>query len=120
MSAPNRYSPCNFVALGATILGGKRYSLKKAITEFKAAYQVHPKTCSKIWRLLQKKGNFNCLVKPHHLLWTFFFMKSYNIERVSSQIVRCDRKNFRKYIGYIIKQIYQLRNIVVSFNTILM
>ena len=112
-----KFSPRNFLSLGIELFGGNSYSSQReAIANYKAHYQAHPKICSKIWRLLKRKPTFNCLVQPHHLLWTFYYMKHYNNERVNCKMFNCDRKTMKKYVWYVIKQIAKLKQVVVSKN----
>ena len=113
MSKP---TPKHFFQLGIAIFNGGTYTSKReAILDFKAHFGAHPKVCAKLWSILKRVPTFNCRVEPQHLLWTLFFIKTYDIERVCSKFLQCDRKTFRKYVWYTLKQIALLKEVVVSF-----
>ena len=64
---------------------------KEAILDFKAHFGAHPKVCAKLWSILKRVPTFNCRVEPQHLLWTLFFIKTYDIECACSKFLQCDR-----------------------------
>lgn len=47
-----------------------------------------------------------------HLLWTLYFLKTYNTEDVSCAFLRCDRKTFRLWVWRILAVLFTQLNTV--------
>ena len=105
-----------FLVLGMKTIDGNKTNSKigRQLYFFNSWFGVSPFICAEVWIMLIGKTSFCVETQPKHLLWTLFFLKTYNLETTMSSILKADAKTLRKWIHYMISSIAQLSEQVVS------
>ena len=81
---------------------------------FKANFGISSFLASKLWDLLQPIHELHNKYRPRYLLWTLLFLKQYNSDDVSSNVVGVSVKTFRQWVWLTIDGISSRANQVVS------
>ena len=106
-------SPAAFYMLGLSLAGGKQPGTVKAgIQRFKDHFKVHPRRCSQLYNLI--RGRVSPDFRPKHLLWTLYFLLTYDCERRVARFLGTNRNTLRKHLWPTIIAISSLCEMVVS------
>lgn len=105
----------NFYDYGKNIMNDSSHSLVVGMRRFKSAFGVSPNVCSIVW--LKIKNHLSPDFNEIHLLWTLFFLKTYNTEAINRSIFKCDEKTFRRRIWKIIDALSSLRVVSLHLTT---
>lgn len=83
---------------------------------FNSFFGTSPFVCASLWRkiLVKKRGNLERLASPEHLLWALLFLNTYLKEEVLCTLLNSTTKTVRKWVWYMIRSIFEIRNDVVS------
>ena len=82
------------------------------IMAFRSNYGLNPEQCVSLWKKIRCKLADD--VRSRHLLWSLFFLKTYNTETVSASKFMVTRKTYRKYLWKVVKAIAKVAPDVVS------
>ena len=117
------FSPCQhkitimFMQLAAATFV-KNLTKKKSETEKLNTYQAHfgvsPEVTSKLWDLINNNEGKDLKVRPTHLLWALFFLKSYDTEETMSSRIDVSRKTVRKWLEEVLLRLHDAKDKVVS------
>ena len=106
-------SPAAFYTLGLSLVGGKApATVNSGIERFKDHFKVHPRRCSQLFAMI--RGRLSPDFRPKHLLWTLYFLLSYDCERRLARVLGTNRTTLRKYLWPTILAIAGLCDTVVS------
>ena len=89
-------------------------STKGKLNAFVSNFKVDPNCCVKLFMLIRRHPVLPSRYDGKHLLWTLYFLHTYEIERRLCHILRTDRKTLRKYVWPTVTAISSLLNVVVS------
>jgi hypothetical protein len=82
---------------------------------WRAFFGAHPATIGYLWMLLFAANEWTpwefCV---NHLLWTLFFLKTYNIELVTCAILQCDPKTLRTWVWRVLAVLFETLHSVHS------
>ena len=110
-----------FYTLGLAIImpgaGGQISHLHTEKTQnfrFHALYGITPNVCVILWAMVVSYGCLDKHCQPKHLLWAFYFLKTYLSESVLACHHDADEKTIQKWVWYIIVALLDLEGDVVS------
>ena len=72
--------------------------------------------CTLIWWMLEEERLLPDRAHPKHLLWTLYYMKTYQTENVTVVFVGCDEKTLRKWTRLMSDAIADLDVVSVLFS----
>ena len=109
------YSARDFLVVGLGILHvSPRLSVEHSWKAFMSNFKVDPHRCKQIYMLI---CNVECLpssFEAKHLLWTLYFLHTYEKERRICYILGTDRKTYCKYIWPCVTAISSILPMIVS------
>ena len=79
-----------------------------------ALYAITPNVCMILWAMLVSYGCLDKHCQAKHLLWAFYFMKTYLTESVLTSHLDADEKTIWRWVWYMIVALSDLEGDVLS------
>lgn len=106
-----------FMVYGKKIMRSSEKSTIGALRiRFNSFFGTSPFICASLWKkiLVKKQGNLERSASPEFLLWALVFLKTYSKEEVLCTLLSSTTKTVRKWVWYMIRSLFELRNDIVS------
>lgn len=99
----------HILQVGAEILGLEAQTRMTSVAEsFRYNFKYGPRRCAFLFVMTRHLPMIPDGYQPKHLLWTLYFLLTYQTERRLCCVFRADRKTIRKYTWPIINAIASL------------
>lgn len=80
------------------------------LRRFKTHFGVSPAICAIIWNKIKDNLPSNSFYEIH-LLWTLYFLKTYNTEHLNHSFAKADEKTFRNKVWKIIEELARIQEV---------
>jgi len=105
-----------FLYLGNEIIQRTPTTARQLNRRWRSYFGASCDTVADIWNALQQTDRLPENAALDHLLWTFMFLKVYEVEVVMAGIIGCDEKTYQKWVWSFALAIADLANDVIRWN----